>query len=214
MINTGVFDGIKPEEAEKMFVCFDTKKKSFAPNETIMEYSTDFKKIGIMLKGSAELVSIDYDGRLSMLQNFATGEVFGEMFALPTYEHAFFVKADTKCEVMFIDYGNLVKRCSNACEHHSRLVNNLFHMSAVTARNTAVHLSILSQRSIRNKLTEYFHYIYREQKQNPFTIPFTLSTLSEYLCVDRASMMRELKKMNTEKLISSSGRRITNLCLF
>jgi CRP-like cAMP-binding protein len=217
MINldrVGIFDGIGQNEINKMLICFEPWRKIYGSKSTIMEYSTEFKKIGIIIKGSAELSSVDYDGRLSILQTFKEGDVFGEVFALPPYEHTFFVKADTKCEVMFIDYSHLIKRCSKACLHHSQLVDNLFHMSAITAQNTALHLNILSQRSIRNKLTEYFHYIYKEQNKNPFKIPFSLSMLSEYLCVDRASMMREIRKMNIEKLITSNGRLIENICLF
>lgn len=214
MDKIGLFDGIGQNEIEKMLACFDSQNREFVTKSTIMEYSTEFKKIGILLKGDAELSSVDYDGRLNILQTFKEGDVFGEIFALPPYEHAFFVKADTKCEVMFIDYCHLVKRCSKACQHHSQLVNNLFHMSAVTARSTAIHLNILSQRSIRNKLTEYFHYVYKEQNKNPFEVPFSLSKLSEYLCVDRASMMREIRKMNDEKIIESNGRYIKNICLF
>lgn len=49
-----------------------------------------------------------------------------------------------------------------------------------------------------------------DKEQNAsFRTHLTLTDLSSYLCVDRTSLMREIKKLNEENIIESSGRRIT-----
>ena len=44
-----------------------------------------------------------------------------------------------------------------------------------------------------------------------FETELSLSQLANYLCVDRTSLMRELRLMRAEGLIASSGRKITLL---
>lgn len=44
---------------------------------------------------------------------------------------------------------------------------------------------------------------------NTFTLPFSLSTLADYIATDRSAMMRELKRLREEGTVSSDGRRFT-----
>jgi len=73
------------------------------------------------------------------------------------------------------------------------------------------HLEILSQRTTKEKLLCYFEKLAQEQHSDSFTLPFSLSTLADYLSVDRSAMMRELKKMKDERLVEVAGRQVT-LC--
>ena len=54
----------------------------------------------------------------------------------------------------------------------------------------------------------YFSYVSENRNRQSFTLPVPLSDLAEYICADRSAMMRELKKMNRESLISSKGTEI------
>ena len=42
-----------------------------------------------------------------------------------------------------------------------------------------------------------------------FLLPFSLSALADYISADRSAMMRELKKMREEMLVTISGRQVT-----
>ena len=42
-----------------------------------------------------------------------------------------------------------------------------------------------------------------------FSLPFSLSALADYISADRSAMMRELKKMREEDLLSVHGRDVT-----
>ena len=48
-------------------------------------------------------------------------------------------------------------------------------------------------------------------KSNSFTIEMSLPDLAEYLCVDRSSMMRELKALKEEGVLESKGKKFTML---
>ena len=68
-------------------------------------------------------------------------------------------------------------------------------------------VDVLSRRSIREKLLCYFRQLAGKNGGKTFTLPFSLSTLADYIATDRSAMMRELKRLREEELITSDGRR-------
>ena len=78
-----------------------------------------------------------------------------------------------------------------------------------TARKSLVHVDMLCQRTLRSKLMSFFEYLESEEKSNSFTLPLPFSDLADYLGVDRSAMMREIKKLNEEKIISNDKRKVT-----
>ena len=78
-----LFSYITPEEQERMRICFDMHEAVYRNNETVMEYSSSMKKIGLILEGQAVLYCIDEDGNQYMIDNLKKDSVFGEPFLLP-----------------------------------------------------------------------------------------------------------------------------------
>ena len=50
-----------------------------------------------------------------------------------------------------------------------------------------------------------------EHGSRTFPLPFSLSMLADYISADRSAMMREMRKMREEDLISTEGRSVTLL---
>lgn len=50
---------------------------------------------------------------------------------------------------MFIDYEHVIKRCENACHHHSQMVSNLLQMIALRSRQQTDRIYMLSRSSTR-----------------------------------------------------------------
>ena len=82
---------------------------------------------------------------------------------------------------------------------------------AEQARRLSRRVEVLSQRSIRDKLLCYFHILRLESGGDAVTLPFSLSTLADYISTDRSAMMRELKRMRQEGLVAVEGRRVALL---
>ena len=56
-----------------MRICFDMHEAVYRNNETVMEYSSSMKKIGLILEGQAVLYCIDEDGNQYMIDNLKNG---------------------------------------------------------------------------------------------------------------------------------------------
>lgn len=205
-----LFDHISKSEQQCLIACFSPKVKSYRAGENIIDYQSAPERIGVILSGKAQVAALDVDGNAFIIEELSDDAVFGELFLLPLADRGYAVEALTDCQVMFIRYSDIIKRCEHACAYHSQLVDNLFQMTAVKARYLGAHLQILSQRSTRDKLLCYFSFVSRELGKT-FELPMTWSRLADYLCVNRSALMREIKKMNEQKVLFSDGKTIRML---
>ena len=70
----------------------------------------------------------------------------------------------------------------------------------------SARVNILNQRTIREKLVNYFYQLSAVIGTNDFQLPYSMTTLADYLCVDRSAMTRELKHMKKDGLIEGYGK--------
>ena len=208
-----LFEGIQYEEYLRMLTCFQAVQKSFRPDDLIYDFSEPANNaVGIIERGNAVLIRIDEEGVSTVMENLGAGAVFGKTlaFAGSGYDSLEIV-CRTPCDVLFIDYPHILKRCENACLHHSLLVQNMLRLMSGKAQGLSERVDVLSRRSIREKLLCYFRQLAGKENDESFLLPFSLSTLADYIATDRSAMMRELKKLKEEEIIISDGRRITLL---
>lgn len=205
-----VLDDITKESKLMMEPCFKPSRKSYKAGEIILTYDPGFpKNIAILEKGYAKLQILNEEGDIFLLEHIREGDLFGELFSLPLATFEYLVTAETDCYVMFVDYQHIIKPCENLCNHHSQLISNLFIMAAQKSQELSLHISLMHQNTIRQKLLAYLNYIgsSKEKKTDgSFEIPMSLVELAEYLGVDRSAMMREIKAMKNDGLISGNRR--------
>ena len=203
-----LFSYITPEEQERMRVCFCMREVVYQNNEMIMEYASSMKKIGLILEGQAALYCCDEEGNQYMLDDLKKDSVFGEPFLLPEESQHYYVCAKAATKVLFIDYEHVIKRCENACHHHSQMVSNLLQMTALRSRQQTDRIYMLSRSSTRKKLIAYLHSLVAEKNAGKFKLPMSYTALAQYLSVDRSAMMREIKNLSDEGVIQRDGRNV------
>ena len=196
-----------------MLDCFQAVQRSFRTDVLIYDFSSkESNAVGIIERGEASVIRIDKDGVSTVLEELSVGGVFGRTLAYAgSVRDSMEVVCRTPCDVLFIDYPHIFKRCEKACTHHSLLVQNMLRLMADKAQALSLRVDVLSRRSIREKLLCYFRQLSEQEGKQTFTLPFSLSTLADYIATDRSAMMRELKRLKEEGVIRSDGRKIT-LC--
>jgi len=208
-----LFQGIQYEEYLRMLTCFQAVQKSFRPDDLIYDFGEPKNNaVGIIERGNAVLIRIDEEGVSTVMEELGTGGVFGKTLAFASSgRDSLEVVCRTPCDVVFIDYPHILKRCENACTHHSQLVQNMLRLMSGKAQGLSERVDVLSRRSIREKLLCYFRLMAEKEAGDSFTLPFSLSTLADYIATDRSAMMRELKRLKEEEVIVSDGRTFTLL---
>ena len=206
-----LFRNITYEEYRRMLTCFQAVQKSYLTEELVYDFSASrADAIGIVERGSVSLIRIDEEGVSTVLEEMGPGGVFGRDLAFAgSAGDSLEVVARTPCDILFIDYPHLFRRCENACTHHSILVQNMLGLLSNKAQALSERVDVLSRRSIREKLLCYFRQLAEKSGGDTFTLPFSFSVLADYIATDRSAMMRELKKMREDGLVSTDGREIT-----
>ena len=111
-----LFRNITYEEYRRMLTCFQAVQRSYLAEELIYDFSASrTDAIGIVERGSAALIRIDEEGVSTVLEEMGPGGVFGRDLAFAgSAGDSLEVVARTPCDILFIDYPHLFRRCENA----------------------------------------------------------------------------------------------------
>ncbi|MBQ9869300.1 MAG: Crp/Fnr family transcriptional regulator [Ruminococcus sp.] len=189
-------------------VCFKPVKKTYSRGEVIMRLDDDNKSVGILISGTAHLITTTFDGTKTIIDYFEQGGIFGRRFSPGTQTDPYTVIAKNRCTVWLVDYLKVITPCEKRCDKHIRLIDT---MLLTMAQRAQLHVEVLGKRTIRGKLLSYFYYLSKARSARTFTLPLSLSDLADYISADRSAMMRELKKLNEEKILISHACKITIL---
>lgn len=211
LLKNPLFAHISPESIQRMMTCFDVQKKNYQAKDIITTYDDTGKFIGLLLEGTVSINRISIDGSLDMLEYLEDTGVFGASFAFSNREDEFIVICEKDCTLLFIEQQHLTKRCENACQCHTQVVENLMQLMAQKVVLLTEKVDILSHRSIRGKLMCYFRIQSTRHNSLTFPLPMSLLKLANYLCIDRSAMMREMKKMKEEKIVEINAGEVTLL---
>lgn len=207
-----LFSGISEDDVNHMMDCSQARVMNYSAGEVICRFDSDSGKVGVMVKGEAELLRIDYAGNRTVLEILAKGDVFGQTLAFSNLTgDALDVVCKKSATVVFIPADFVSGRCSNACVRHSVFVRNMLTIISDKTQALSERIEVLSNRSIRDKLMCYFSIHCAKNRSNCFVMPFSLSTLSDYICCDRSAMMRELGQMKDEGIVSVNKGEVTLL---
>lgn len=191
--------------------CKSVQKKLFKKNQMITTYIQKRNQMCILLDGEADLVRYDLNGNKSIIEHFTKNDIFGEAFYIVTTNNELSVQAKKNCTVLFFTYDNIYHKCTNNCKFHQILSENFSHMILFKVTHLNTRVEILTKRSIREKLLQYFSILSSRNLNKTFSLPFSLTDLADYLSVDRSAMMRELKTLKDEGFIKKIGNKITLL---
>lgn len=207
-----LFEGITPEELHTMLTCIAGRLETVQKGQVIVHEGDPAKFVGLVLRGSVQLVREDYYGNRSIVAHISPSELFGESYACADIS-AMPVSAVAAQEstVLLMDCRRLTTSCCNACSFHNRIIYNL--LGVVAKKNLVFDqkIRILSQRSTREKLMAYLLAQAKLHGSNQFTIPYDRQGLADYLEVERSGLSSEIGKLRREGRIESEKNRFTLL---
>ncbi len=203
-----LFKGIGHEDCRRMISCFNCEIKHFRSGSCIADYSRTSDKIGIVLSGAASMVRYDVNGVRTIAETLGEQSIFGEFFTFSgSHRSSVEIIADSDCQVLFVRREELMKRCEKACRCHSMVVENLLALMSEKAISLSEHIEVLSQRSIEDKLISFLQITEDNTPQGKAPqIPFSTTALSDYLCVNRSALQRQITKLKKEGVLTLSKR--------
>lgn len=201
-----LFNKISVKEQKKLLKMLETSILSFK-KDTIILSTVEDKIIGIILEGKAQIIRTDYNGNKTIIEELEEESVFGTaLSSLSNDEYEIITKEDTK--VLTIDFDLILSSKDNNYSYYNQFIKNLLEITTNIIDEKNDRIEILTKKTIRDKLLEYFNIYSKRHASKIIYLPFSYTDLAYYLAVDRSAMTRELKNLKEEGFIESKGRKI------
>ena len=204
------FDGISEENKKKLFTLFSVHIYTFKENQNILSIIKDDNVLCIVDEGHAIITRTNYDGSRSIIDELYKDSIFGTTIS-SLNSSEFNIMAKEKTTIIVIDYDKLIEQKNISNDYYNLFLQNIFCIINDLSQAKNERIRILTKKSIRNKLLEYFKVEQNKIHSRTIHIPFTYTELADYLSIDRCAMTRELKYMKDEGFIEVKGKRITIL---
>ena len=175
-----------------------------------LSYLINDNFVVIVLEGYLEVIKRDYEGHRSIIETLEPMQVFGTTISSlnsPDYD----IETILDSKIILIDYNNILNFLEKGNHSYQKFLTNLLVIVTNKISEKNERITILTQKSIRNKLLEYFKITSLKNNSRHIYIPTTYTELAEYLAVDRSAMSRELKNLQNEGFIDIKNKKITLL---
>lgn len=204
-------ENYKKNNDSKYFVndiskCINAYINNYKKGSIVTEFGSNSKVVGIIIRGEIDIIREDENGNRTILEKLTENSIFAEQLTYFKSDYLYAV-SKTDCTIIILNYDFILKRCARNCENHKILISRILELLIERSNFLSQRLDILSRKNTEDKLLTYFKTL-RPNQKNIVTIPFSLSNLAEYLCIDRSSMMRELTIMEKKKLIKRNKNEI------
>lgn len=204
-----LFNKISVKEQSKLLKLLETSVLIYKKDTAILS-SIEENIIGIILEGKAQIIRTDYNGNRTIMEELEEESVFGTaLSSLSSDECEIITKEDTK--VLIIDYDHILESENNNYAYYNQFIKNLLEITTNIIDEKNERIEILTKKTIRDKLLEYFSIYSKKHGTHIIYLPFSLTDFADYLAVDRSAMSREMRNLKDEGFIDSKGRKITLL---
>ena len=207
---TNLFENINDKNIEKLKRILKANTVNYKKNVNVLSNVNRDDFIAIIDTGCVQLIFNDYDGNKTIIEDITEGEIFGNLTSsINSEEITCITKEDT--QITYIEYNEITNDEIIKTDFYIIFIKNLIKMLSQQVGNKNTRIELLTKRTTRDKLLEYFR-IQSQQKGNKiFTIPMTFTELANYLSVDRSAMSREISYLKEEGFIKTNGKKITLL---
>lgn len=205
-----LFKDITPDNKSKLLKLLETSNFTYQKGVNIAYLFKDKESIGLVIAGSLDIIRIDYNGTRTIIETIYEDEILGtSLTSLLSNDYEIITKEDTK--ILWLDYNVILSINDIKYNYYNQFIKNLLMISLEKNTLKNERIEILTQKTIRNKLLEYFRIEALKNRSKIIYLKSTWQDLADYLAIDRCAMTRELKNLKEEGFVSVKGRVITLL---
>lgn len=208
-LNSPLF--IHIDEQELVDMQFGFRRSSFTKGAIIFRSGQIVSELGIVVKGSVNIESLDLSGSKAILSNIGSSQIFAEIYAFCREPMMVDAIAGKDCEILFVNIQALLKENNSNRSWYAKLLKNLLNIAAHKNLTLSNRIFCTAPKTIRGRLLTYLANLSAKQKSQSLTLPFNRQQLADYLNLDRSTLSKELGKMRNEGLISFHKNVITLL---
>ena len=205
-----LFNNISDRNKDKLLRLLEANYFSFPKSVNISSSVNQGNVIGIVIEGYLQIIKNDYNGNKTIIEELEENSVFGSFLSsVSNSEYDIITNEDSK--VILIDFDRITDINDISLITYNQFLKNLLEILSERMQKKNERIEILTTKTIRHKLLEYFKITANKNNSRIIYLPFNFNDLAEYLAIDRSAMSRELKNLKDEGLIEVKGKKITLL---
>ena len=201
-----LFENITENEKNELLKLLNSFSYKFNKNEIIPKDIFFKKSIGIINKGSINIIKINYNETETIIDIITQNDILSTM-NYNILDEDYELTTNEETNILIIDFDKILE-CKVGTNIYNQFLKNILNIFSNKLLDSNNHIEVLTNRTIRNKLLSYFRQLSKKNGSNIIYLPFNYTSLANYLGVDRSSMNRELKNLKEENLIETKGTRI------
>lgn len=207
---TNLFENINEQNIKKIKRFLRATTITYPKNVNILSNVNQDDFIAIIDNGSIQFISTDYNGNKSIIEDITEGGMFGSITSLINNEEISCITKEAT-QITYIEYNSITNDEIIKSDSYILFIKNLIKILSEQVNEKNNRIEILTKKTTRDKLLEYFNFESKERGNKSFTIPMTYTELANYLSVDRSAMTREIAYLKDDGIIKTNGRKITLL---
>ncbi|MFA9423557.1 MAG: Crp/Fnr family transcriptional regulator [Sedimentibacter sp.] len=197
-----LFESINENDIQKILKCSNSVVESYHENQAIFEKDDTIVEVGIVIEGKLNLVSQKYSGTRVIVTTLEQNDLFGEALIFCSVKKSpYDLVSSGDSKILMIPYSIFINMCSELCDFHKQLINNMLTILSDKIIMLNNKMSILNAETLRGRIAVYLLTLQKKTNAFIFNMPMNRQQLSEFLNVTRPSLSRELSNMQKDGII-------------
>ncbi|MCM1136431.1 MAG: Crp/Fnr family transcriptional regulator [Clostridium sp.] len=202
-----LFQLINEEETRRILKCSKAGMRRHPAGAYIFEQGGVPSRLFLLLEGQVQICKDFTSGKRDVLYLVEPGSVFGEIFLFGDRKKYWYdAVAVTDVKVLEMPWDFFYHFCSNACNHHKQLTQNMLEILSENNFKITRKLHIVSTSSLRERIAIWL--IDSMNDKSIVELRMNREQLADFLGVARPSLSRELMRMQKDGLIEVSRKAI------
>ena len=203
-----IYNDLTDFDKDKLLTLLKAKTLNYHKSSTVLNNFTNTDIVGIINSGSVNIISIDYNGNKTIIETLKENDLFySKMFVKDNNELS--VISIDKSSITLFDYQNMIDINIKYQAIQKKFIENFLQVVITRLNNSYERINVLTKKTIREKLLEYFRNEANKKHKKTFMLNITLTDLADYLAIDRSAMMREIKHLKEDRIIVIENKKVT-----
>lgn len=195
-----LFQAINEKETERILKCSKSRMKKYPAGTYIFEQGGIPSRLFLLLDGQVQICKDFTSGKRDVLYLVEAGNVFGEIFLFGDRKHYWYDAVATEdVTVLEMPWDFFYHFCSNACDNHKQLTQNMLEILSENNFKITRKLHIVTTSSLRERIAIWL--IDSMDENANVSLHMNREQLADFLGVARPSLSRELMRMQKDGLI-------------
>lgn len=182
----------------------DVFVKRYAKGSAVHTQNEHCQTLDVVVTGKLAAVAAAENGSLITLFEFQTNSLIGANLLFgENHLYPLSIYSVSDCELLHITQKAVLDFL-----HDYAFVMQFIKSLSLNSQGMNRKITMLLQKTLRENILEYLHQQSLLQKTKHITLPMSKKALADYFGVQRPSLFRELKKLQTEKKITVANRSV------